>query len=33
MFHQGIIKISDFGFARFIEGNPETPQNYTLKGY
>lgn len=32
LLHNGVIKISDFGFARFIEGDPEKAKDYTLKG-
>ncbi|CAD8072595.1 unnamed protein product [Paramecium primaurelia] len=32
LLHQNVIKIADFGFARFIEGNPEKAGLYTLKG-
>jgi serine/threonine protein kinase len=33
MFHNDIVKISDFGFARMIEGDPNQAYNFTLKGY
>ena len=32
MIHNGVVKISDFGFARFIEGDPNQAYNMTLKG-
>ncbi|CAD8123675.1 unnamed protein product [Paramecium sonneborni] len=32
LIHQNVIKIADFGFARFVEGNPEKAGMYTLKG-
>lgn len=32
MLNDDVIKISDFGFARFIEGDPEEAKDYTLKG-
>lgn len=32
MIHNNILKITDFGFARFIEGDVNQPNNMTLKG-